>query len=401
MSYEKPFAGLKVLDMSQGYAGPYCGGLLAQYGADVIKVEPPEGDWARSLGRVYGDQSTISLAANRGKKSIVLDLKSAGGLAVAHDLAARCDVFMEGFRPGVCARFGLAYDDVRQVNPGVIYLAVSGFGHDGPYAREPSTDTVTQAFSGLMSINLGNDGVPHRVGHFIVDCVTALYAYQALSTALYARRDEPEGRLIDCSLMQAAAAVQTSRIADFYLEDGKPTANNAPAGSYDTENGFIAITLVKEEQFGQMCLALGRPALADDPRYLNFAERAKNMDSLGPVIQEILLQRSAAEWAVHLREAGVLARLIADYGDWMADPHVVATQAFQMIAQQGVGLMPVAQIPGAAAIDPDDPGQQAPFLGEHSRLVLTELGYDVEKIAGLAAEGAVRFSVHKEWRTDE
>ena len=389
MSYEKPFSGLKALDMSQGYAGPYCAGLLAQYGADVIKVEPLEGDWARSLGRVYGDQSTISLAANRGKKSIVLDLKSAGGLAVAHDLAARCDVFMEGFRPGVCARFGLAYDDLRQVNPGVIYMAISGFGHDGPYAREASTDTVAQAFSGLMSINRGNDGAPHRVGHFIVDCVTALYAYQALSTALYARRDEPAGRLIDCSLMQAAAAVQTSKIADFYLEDGKPITNNAPAGSYDTRNGFIAITLVKEAQFKQMCLALGQPTLADDPRYVNFANRAANMDSLGPAIQEILLQRTAAEWADHFQEAGVLAHPVADYGDWMVDPHVVATQAFQMVAQQGVGPMPVVQIPGVAAIDPDDPGQQAPFLGEHSRSILGELGYDEEKITGLVSVGAV------------
>jgi crotonobetainyl-CoA:carnitine CoA-transferase CaiB-like acyl-CoA transferase len=396
MSYEKPFAGLQVLDLSQGYAGPYCGGLLAQYGADVIKVEPPEGDWARGLGRVYGDQSTISLAANRGKKSIVLDLKCAGGLAVAHELAARCDVFMEGFRPGVCARFGLAYDDLRKVNPGVIYLAVSGFGHDGPYAREASTDTVAQAFSGLMSVNRGNDDVPHRVGHYIVDCVTALYAYQALCTALYARRDEPAGRLIDCSLMQAAAAVQTSKIADFHLEDGKPVANNAPAGSYNTQSGFIAITLVKEEQFGRMCLALGQPALADDPRYVNFANRAENMDSLGPLLQQILLQRPAAEWAAHFQAAGVLAHPVADYGDWMADPHVVATRAFEMIAQQGVGPMPVAQIPGAATIDPGDPGQQAPFLGQHSRLILAELGYDEKKIAALAAEGAVRFCQHKE-----
>jgi crotonobetainyl-CoA:carnitine CoA-transferase CaiB-like acyl-CoA transferase len=396
MSYEKPFAGLKVLDMSQGYAGPYCAGLLAQYGADVTKVEPPEGDWSRGLGRTYGDQTTISLAANRGKKSIVLDLKSPGGLAVAHDLAARCDVFMEGFRPGVCARFGLAYGDLRKVNPGVIYLAISGFGHDGPYARQASTDTVAQAFSGLMSINRGNDDAPHRVGHFIVDCVTALYAYQALSTALYARRDEPEGRFIDCSLMQAAAAVQTSKIADFHLENGAPVANNAPAGSYNTQNGFIAITLVKEEQFGQMCRALGQPDLAEDPRYLNFANRAENMDSLGPLVQEILLQRAAVEWAAHFQEAGVLAHPVADYGDWMADPHVVATQAFQMIAQQGVGPMPVAQIPGAAAIDPDDPGQQVPFLGEHSRQVLGDLGYDEAKIAGLAAEGAVVFGSNGE-----
>ncbi|MBT3333148.1 MAG: CoA transferase, partial [Rhodospirillaceae bacterium] len=147
MSYEKPFANLKVLDLSQGYAGPYCAGLLAQYGAQITKVEPPEGDWARSLGRIFGDHTTISMTANRGKKSIALDLKTPGGLAVVQELAADCDVFMEGFRPGVCARFGLSYEDLRKVNPGVIYLSVSGYGQDGPYADQASTDTVAQAFS--------------------------------------------------------------------------------------------------------------------------------------------------------------------------------------------------------------------------------------------------------------
>ena len=391
MSYEKPFSGLKVLDISQGFAGPYCAELLAQYGADVTKVEPPEGDWGRGLGLVYGDHSTISMTANRGKKSIVLDLKSDGGQAVARDLAARCDVFIEGFRPGVCARFGLGYDDVRQVNPRVIYLSISGFGQEGPYAGEAATDTVLQAFSGLMSINKGNDEIPHRFGHYIVDCVTALYAYQALSSALYARRYEPEGRLIDCSLMTAAAALQTSKIADYHLEEGPPAANNAPAGSYNTQDGFIAVTLVKEEQYKQLCLALGQPALADDPRYRDFASRAAHMDSLGPTVQEILLQHTTAEWMARFKEAQVLSHPVADYGDWLADPHVVATKAFQMMAQPGMPTVPLAQIPGTAPIDPDDPRQQAPMLGQHSRQVLADLGYDEGKIEALAEAGAVRF----------
>jgi len=390
MSYEKPFAGLKVLDLSQGFAGPYCTGLLAQYGATVTKVEPPQGDWGRNLGIVYGEQSTISMTANRGKKSIVLDLKSPGGLAVAQDLARDCDVFVEGFRPGVCARFGLAYDDVFKINPGVIYLAVSGFGQEGPNSGEPATDTVVQASSGLMSINRGKDEISHRVGHYIVDCITALYAYQALSSALYAKRDEAEGRFIDCSLMQAAAAVQTSKIADYHLEGGLPAENNSPAGSYDTQDGYLAVTLVKEEHFPQLCLALGQPNLADDPRYSDFANRAAHMDSLGPAIQEILLQHTAVEWTQRLRAGGVLCHPVADYGDWLADPHVVATKAFQMMPQPGMGTVPLAQIPGTVPIDPDDPGQQPPGLGQHSTQVLAGLGYDPERIAALIAEGAVR-----------
>ncbi len=390
MSYEKPFAGLKVLDLSQGFAGPYCAELLAQYGAEVIKVEPPEGDWARSLGKVYGDQSSISMAANRGKKSIVLDLKNPEGLAVAKDLAQGCDVFIEGFRPGVCARFGLAYEDVRAFNPGVIYLAVSGFGHDGPYADRPATDTVLQSFSGLMSINRGQDGVPHRVGHYIVDCVTALYAYQALSSALYAKQGQSEGRFIDCSLMQAAAAVQTSLIADYHLEGGIPATNNAPAGSYETQQGYLAITMVKEDHFPQLCLALGAPALAEDPRYVNFASRADNMDTLGPAIQDILMQKPAGEWTDILTAAGLLCQPVAEHGDWYADPHVVATGAVQMMTQPGMGMIPIPQIPGTVAMQPDDPGQQAPGLGQHSREVLHGLGYDQARVDRLMAEGAVR-----------
>ena len=390
MSYEKPFAGLSVLDLSQGFAGPYCAELLAQYGADVTKVEPPEGDWSRSLGKVYGDQSSISMAANRGKKSIVLDLKNEDGLAVAKDLAGRCDVFIEGFRPGVCARFGLAYDDVREVNPGVIFLSVSGFGQTGPYAGRPATDTVLQSFSGLMSINRGQDGIPHRVGHYIVDCVTALYAFQALSSALYAKRNQSEGRFIDCNLMQAAAALQTSCIADYHLEGGIPATHNAPAGSYVTQKGYIAITLVKEAQFLQLCQALGSPALASDPRYGTFAGRAAHMDTLGPAIQDILMRHTAAEWTKKLSEAGVLCQPVAEHGDWVDDIHVVATGAVQMMSQPGMGVIPIPQIPGTEPIDPDDPRQQAPGLGHHSREILECLGYVGDRIDALMSGGAVR-----------
>ena len=389
MSYDYPFAGLRVLDLSQGYAGPYCAALLSLYGAEVIKVEPAAGDWARGLGPTYGDQTAISLAANRGKKSIVLDLKSEGGRAVARDLAARSDVFIEGFRPGVCARFGLSYDDVRTLNPGVIYLAVSGYGHQGPYADRPCTDTVAQAFSGLMSINSGGDGVPHRVGHYIIDCVTALYAYQALSTALYARRDRPEGRFIDCNLMQAAAALQASRITEVGLEGVAAESLNAPAGTYHTSDGFLAITLVKEEHFGLLCRTLDLPELADDPRYTNFADRGTHMDILGPLLQQRLARETTEVWAEKLRAAGLLAVPVLSHGDWLNDPHVRAIGACKTIPQPGLGPMAMPEVPGTAAIRPDDPRQAAPALGQHGREVLTGLGYDEGRIRAVAADGAV------------
>jgi crotonobetainyl-CoA:carnitine CoA-transferase CaiB-like acyl-CoA transferase len=163
MSYDAPFAGLKVVDLSQGVAGPYAAMLLAQYGADVIKVEPPEGDWARALGKRYGDLTAFSIAANLGKRAIVLDLKTDEGRATARKLAAGADVFLESFRPGVAARLGVGYPDVAALSPRVIYLSVSGFGQTGPDAERPAVDTVFQAFTGIMSVNRGGDGIPHRV----------------------------------------------------------------------------------------------------------------------------------------------------------------------------------------------------------------------------------------------
>jgi crotonobetainyl-CoA:carnitine CoA-transferase CaiB-like acyl-CoA transferase len=210
MSYDAPFRGVRVLDLSQGVAAPYAAMLLAQGGADVVKVEPPEGDWSRRLGTRYGDQSVFSIAANLGKRSIVLDLKTAADRAVVHGLAGRADVVLESFRPGVAARLGVGYDELSATNRRLLYVSVSGFGQSGPESQRPAMDPILQAFAGMIATNAGPDGVPHRVVPIVVDMSTGLYTFQALSAALYARRDEPAGRYLDVTLMQSAAALQAS-----------------------------------------------------------------------------------------------------------------------------------------------------------------------------------------------
>jgi crotonobetainyl-CoA:carnitine CoA-transferase CaiB-like acyl-CoA transferase len=231
-THDAPYRGLRVLDFGQGVASPYCAMLLAVYGADVIKVEPPEGDWSRRLGTSYGTHSTLSAVYNRGKRSLCLDLKSEKGLEIARRLAAESDVFIEGFRPGVAARLGLGYDLLSHTNPGLIYLSVSGFGQSGPYASRPCTDSVAQAFSGLVAVNVGNDDVPHRVGTTISDIGTGVYAFQAISTALFARATVGKGRWIDVSLTQSTAALLGHKLAEHVLERGSPRALNVPAGTY-------------------------------------------------------------------------------------------------------------------------------------------------------------------------
>ena len=220
-THEAPFRGLKVLDLGQGVASPYCGMLLAIYGADVIKVEPPEGDWSRRLGTTYGNHSTLSAVYNRGKRSLAIDLKSEDGLAIARKLADECDVFIEGFRPGVAARLGLGHEALARTNPKLVYLSVSGFGQIGPYTDRPCTDSVAQAFSGLVSLNAGEDGIPHRVGTTISDICTGVYSFQAVSTALYARAHVGVGRWIDVNLAQSTAALLGHKLAEHVLKGAR------------------------------------------------------------------------------------------------------------------------------------------------------------------------------------
>ncbi len=281
MSYDAPFAGLKVIDLSQGIAGPYCAMLLAQHGAEVIKVEGiGEGDWARTLGTRYGSHSAYSIIGNLGKKSIAVDLKTAAGKQVLWRLLEGADVFLEGFRPGAIRRLGFDYDTVAAREPRLLYLSISGFGQSGPLAERPAMDPVLQAYTGLMIENRGDDGIPHRVPVIVVDMSTALYAFQALSAALYARRDETRGRYIEASLMQAATALQSIRLMACHLEGGTMRPGGAPGGVFRIADGWMSIVAINDRDWRALCAAMQMPALADDPRFATPAARLAESDAL-------------------------------------------------------------------------------------------------------------------------
>ncbi|MFN4088769.1 MAG: CaiB/BaiF CoA transferase family protein [Alphaproteobacteria bacterium] len=389
MSYAHPYRGLRVLDLGQGVAAPYCAQLLATYGAEVIKVEPPEGDWGRSLGSTYaGRQSAVSAVFNRGKKSLVLDLRKDEARAVARRLALKADILIEGFRPGVAARLGLGYESLKAENPKLLYVSVSGFGQQGPYAARPCSDSAAQAFSGLIHAARGPDGTPHKSTAILSDVSTGLYAYQALATALYARRDAAEGRWIDVSLMTGSAALLGHKLAEFMLEGGTPRLLNAPAGVYRTADGWIMVTLVREDQFRKLCVILGRPGLAEDPMFATFAARADHIDKLVPIIRELLLAATTDAWLEKLRAADLICDRINDFGDWLKDGHVQAVGCAVAVEHPGVGTVHVPRTPGAEPASDDTLGL-APGLGEHSRSVLADAGWSDAEIDGLIAAGAV------------
>ena len=395
MSYEQPYAGLKVIDLSQGVAGPYCAMLLAQYGADVIKVEPPEGgDWSRGLGVKYGDQTAYSIPVNLGKRSIALDLKSDDGRAVLWRLIAGADVFLQGFRPGVIERLGFGYATVAEREPRLIYVSISGFGPNGPLAERPAMDPVLQAFTGLIAENIGEDGVPHRIPIIAIDMTTALYAFNAVAAALYARRDARHGRLIEASLLQAAAGLQVVRMMQQYLEAGALRPPAGPSGVYQAADGWISVTVPRQHEWLAFCDAMGLPQLADDPRFAVQEGRVENADAMRALLRPVFAAASVAHWSERLAAGKVMHERLNTYADFLAHPHTAASGAIAWVDHPAVPQkMPLPNLIGIVPFGTGEVRAAAPALGQHSAEILREHGFAERDIADLIARRIIGLPV--------
>ena len=387
MSFEKPYDGIRVVDMSQGVAGPYCAYLLARHGAEVIKVEPLEGDWARALGARYGDHTAFSVAANLGKKSLAVDLKAPAGREIVEKLIPSADVFLEGFRPSVIDRLGFGYDKLRAINPGLVYLSVSGFGQSGPLREKPAMDPILQAFSGFMSENKGADGIPHRTPTIIIDMATALYSHQAVVAALYAKAKGAPGRKIESSLMEAAANLQSIRMMSA-VRDGPFRNVSGPGGTYlASDGGWVQIAAVKNHEFEGIARVIGREDWIGNPRYATTTDRYANAAELNEVVAAIIKTRPAAEWRDKLTAAGLQNEVVQSYDDFVRHPHTEATGLITWTEHPGGGAPWATPNPaGTQRLVSGAPDATAPALGQHTDAILSELGYAAAAIEKLRKE---------------
>jgi len=389
MSYERPYEGLKVIDFSQGVAGPYCGMILAQYGAEVIKIEPKDGDWARNLGQEYGQHSAFSVTANLGKKSIVFDLKNKKSQPILDKFIKECDVFIEGFRPRVIERLGYGYKRLKKINPKLIYLSISGFGQKGPMSTKPAMDPVLQAFTGFMSENKGPDDIPHRTPVIIFDMTTALYAAQLIGSTLYARMKEELGKKIEVSLMEAAAAMQSIRLMSGYME-GPYTHASSPSGTFQTKDGWIQIIVVKNHEFTKFCNAVGWDDFLTDKRFSTNSVRRKHEAILTTKVQKLFITKTTEYWKSLLNKFEVQNEKVQNYREFVESEQTKALELISWLDQPTTNqTWPVPNLPGMPKLFSGSKLSIAPSLGQHTEEIMKSFDYDTDFIKKLIDEEVI------------
>ena len=383
--------GLKVLDMSRVLAGPWAGQLLADLGADVVKVERPgTGDDTRAWGPPYlkdasgrdTSEAAYFLCANRNKRSIAIDITSTEGQQQLRQLAAKADVLIENFKVGGLAAYGLDYASLIELNPRLIYCSITGFGQDGPYATRAGYDFMIQALGGLMSITgRGDDEAgagPVKVGVAVTDVLTGLYASNAILAALAERERSGEGQYIDLALLDVQVACLANQAMN-YLTTGQPPRrlgnahpNIVPYQDFPTADGDFILTVGNDAQFRKFCAVADRAHWADDPRFVTNAARVAHRAELIPLIRQVTVFRSTAEWIAALEQAGVPCGPINDLGQVFDDPQVQHRQLRTELAHPTAGKIPLVGNPIRLSRTPVSYRMAPPLLGEHAAAVMAD-----------------------------
>ena len=393
-----PLDGLLVLDLSRVLAGPYCTMLLADLGAVVLKVEiPGRGDDTRQWGPPWaGGEAAYYLSVNRGKKSLTLNLKSEQGREIVRELARKADVLVENFYPGTMQEWGLGYEALRGLNPGLVYCAITGYGQEGPYRDRPGYDFIIQAQGGIMSITGPVEGPPMKVGVAIVDVTAGLYATIAILATLQERARSGQGQYIDIALLDSQVAWLIN-VGSNYLVSGERPArygnahpNIVPYEPFPTSDGWIAVGVGNDRQWRDLCALAGWEDLAADPRFATNPLRVEHRGTLIPILQERFRERTAREWEEALLAANVPCAPINAVDQVFADPQLLQRDMVVELAHPTAGTVRLAGSPLKLSRTPVRLEKPPPLLGQHTAEVLSRhLGYSAEKTEHLRAEGVI------------
>ncbi len=404
-----PLAHIRVLDLSRILAGPWATQILADLGAEVIKVERPgRGDDTRTWGPPFlkdqdGNDTTDSayyLSINRGKKSLTLDLASTEGQDLVRQLALKSDVLVENYKAGGLAKYGLGYDDLAALNPSLIYCSITGFGQDGPYAKRAGYDYLIQAMGGMMSITGPADGEPGagpmRVGVAVADIITGMYSATAILAALTHRERTGEGQHIDMALLDSATALLANQGMNYLISgrspgrSGKSHPNVAPYQPFETADGWIIVAIGNDDQFGRYCRLIGLPEMAEDERFVKNQGRIENRSELIPPLEAAMRERTSAEWLAALEAEGIPGGPINELDQVFADPQVQYRGMNIELPHAVAGQVPLIASPINLSQTPVSYTHAPPTLGEHSETVLAEvLELAADEIAELRDRGVI------------
>ena len=392
-----PLAGIKVIEISVAMAGPFCGMLLGDYGADVIKIERTEvGDDSRAWSPFFHDSmSYYYAAANRNKRGMAIDLKTPEGVKIARELIEQADVLVHNYRVGALERLGLDYESLAQVNPRLVYCAISGFGATGPLSKEPANDLFMQAYAGSMSITGDPEGSPAKMGMSVADVGAGMFGAMGVMMALETRHRTGRGQRVDTSLLEGHMAMLAQFFTRYFSSGEVPGPSGSGAltsptyRAYQASDQWIVISAFNQRMWKGLCAALEKPEWLEDPRFINPQMRSDNRALMIQLIGAIIITQPLAYWEKRLIENEVPCSPVNTIDKVVQQPQVHARDMVQEMSLDGLGMMSMAGLPIKFSDSPGAIRLPPPRLGQHSADILQELGYSAEKIAALADSGAV------------